>query len=193
MMFERFTAGARQVVRDADDEARRLRHGYIGTEHLLLALLRAEGPVSAALNRSGLTIDWVDAEIRRHTGVPNDPFDAEAAAALESIGIDLPYIRARLEETFGPDALMPPPPRRGRWRRRPVQQDHRMFTPRAKKVLQLGMRESRQLGHGHIGPEHLLLGILREGEGLAARIVADAGLNPADLRRDILDGLGRAA
>jgi ATP-dependent Clp protease ATP-binding subunit ClpA len=123
----------------------------------------------------------VDAEIRRHVGAPEDPFDEAAEAALESIGIDLRQIRARLEETFGPDALSPPV----RPRRRPT--DPRPFTPRAKNVLELGLREARQLGHGHIGPEHLLLGILREGRGLAARIITDAGLNPATLRRDILD------
>ena len=128
MMFERFTAGARQVVRDADDEARRLRHGYIGTEHLLLALARAGGTVGAALTRGGLTADRVDAEIRRRVGAPKDPFDAEAEAALESIGIDLSFIRARLEETFGPDALTPPARRRGLWRRCP--EDPRPFTPR---------------------------------------------------------------
>jgi len=188
-MFERFSASARGVVKGADAEARRLRHDHIGTEHLLLALLRAEGTVGAALIRHGLLPDRVEAEIRCHIGAPDDPFDAEAEAALESIGIDLASIRARLEESFGPDALLPPARRRGRWRLA----DPRPFTPRAKKVLELGLRESRQLGHGHIGPEHLLLGILREGQGLGARIVKDAGFNLADLRRDILDEIGRAA
>jgi ATP-dependent Clp protease ATP-binding subunit ClpA len=187
MMFERFTTGARQVVQSADHEARRLQHGHIGTEHLLLALLRADGAGGAVLLRAGLHPDRVDAEIRRHVGAPDDPFDQAAEAALESIGIDLRQIRARLEEAFGPDALSPLARRRCR------SGGPRPFTPRAKKVLELGLQEARQLGSAHIGPEHLVLGILREGRGLASRIIADAGLNPAALRRDILDEMGRAA
>lgn len=177
-----------------------MRHGHVGTEHLLLGLLRDDAGVAGGagvgevLARAGLTPDRVRAEIGRHVGTAPDPFDADAEAALESIGIDLRLIRSRLEEAFGPDALAHAGPvsRRGVLRRRRLGPG-RPFTPRAKKVLELALREARHLGSDHIGPEHIMLGIIRDGGGLAARILADAGLNLASLRRDIIGGLGRAA
>ena len=133
-MFERFTDRARRVVVLAQEEARRLDHNHIGTEHLLLGLLR-EG-------------------------------DGVAARALSALHISLDQARLEIEGIIG----------RGR---RPSS-DHIPFTPRAKKVLELSLREAQQLGHAYIGTEHLLLGLLREGEGVAAQVLVTLG---ADLNR----------
>ena len=133
-MFERFTDRARRVLVLAQEEARLLNHGAIGTEHILLGLV-AEG-------------------------------DGLAAEALESLDISLDAVREKVEEHIGPSAGPPSasPP----------------FTPRAKKVLELSLREALQLGHNYIGTEHLLLGIVREGEGVGALVLIGLG---ADLER----------
>ena len=140
-MFERFTNGARQVAVLAREEARMLGHDRIGTEHLLLGLLR-EG-------------------------------DGVAASALESLGISLEAVRQQVAEIRGHDQQARP--------------GHIPFTPHAKKALELSLRESLRLGHNYIGPEHILLGLLREGTdtkvegpGVAAQVLVDLG---ADLRR----------
>jgi ATP-dependent Clp protease ATP-binding subunit ClpA len=133
-MFERFTDRARRVVVLAQDEARRLDHNYIGTEHILLGLID-EG-----------------------TGV--------AARALESLGVNLAAVRQQVEEIIGRGQQTP--------------SGHIPFTPRAKKVLELSLRESQQLGHNYIGTEHILLGLLREGDGVAAQVLVKLG---ADLNR----------
>ena len=128
-MFERFTDRARRVVVLAQEEARMLNHDYIGTEHLLLALIR-EGQ-----------------------GV--------AAKALQSLGISLQAVRHQVEEIIGQG--------------QGPKQGHIPFTPRAKKVLELSLREAHQLGHDYIGTEHLLLGLVREGHGVAAQVLAKLG------------------
>jgi ATP-dependent Clp protease ATP-binding subunit ClpA len=133
-MFERFTDRARSVVRLAEEEARRLGHNYIGTEHILLGLLReAEGV---------------------------------AAKALQSLGISLDAVRQQVEEIIG--------------RGQQVPFESIPFTPRAKKVLELSLRESLQLRHNYIGTEHILLGLIREGDGVAAQVLVKLG---ADLKR----------
>jgi hypothetical protein len=124
-MFERFTDRARRVVVLAQEEARLLGHHYIGTEHLLLGL------------------------IREAQGV--------AAKALESLGFSLEAVRAQVEEIIGQGQSAPT--------------GHIPFTPRAKKVLELSLRESRSLGHDYIGTEHILLGLIREREGVAAQVL----------------------
>lgn len=125
-MFERFTARARRVVVHAQEEARRLQHNYIGTEHLLLGLLREpDGVASVVLERLGLTLD-----------------DA----------------RHYVADQIGPG-------------KKPAKTGHIPFTPRAKKVLELALREAIQLGHNYIGTEHLLLGLVREGDGVGAQIL----------------------
>jgi ATP-dependent Clp protease ATP-binding subunit ClpA len=169
-MFERFTEGARAAVTAADRHAGALQHGWIGTEHLLLGLLddpalRAARIVAGA----GLTGDAVRAEVVRIVGVGEPDLDADALATL---GIDLDAVRERVERTFGPGALAR---RRGR-RGRVVTGGRRPFTPRAKKVLELSLREAVARGDALIGAEHLMLGMLREGDGVAARILAGAGL-----------------
>jgi ATP-dependent Clp protease ATP-binding subunit ClpA len=133
-MFERFDDQSRRVVVLAQEEASVLNHGYIGTEHILLGLLR-EG-------------------------------DGYAARTLESLGISLDAVRQQVEEIIGQGQQAP--------------SGHIPFTPRAKKVLELSLRESLQLGHGYIGTEHILLGLIREGDGVAAQVLVTLG---ADLNR----------
>ena len=133
-MFERFTDRARSVVVLAQEEARRLDHNYIGSEHILLGLLR-EG-------------------------------EGIAAKALESLGIRLDAVRQKVKEIIGRGQQTP--------------SGHIPFTPRAKKVLELALRESLQLGHNYIGTEHILLGLIREGDGVATLVLVTLG---ADLNR----------
>ncbi len=133
-MFERFTDRARRVIVLAQEEARMLNHNYIGTEHILLGLVR-EG-------------------------------EGVAAEALESLGISLDAVRQQVEEIIGQGQEAPT--------------GHIPFTPRAKKVLELSLRESLQLGHNYIGTEHILLGLIREGDGVAAQVLVRLG---ADLNR----------
>jgi hypothetical protein len=133
-MLERFTDRARRVVKLAEEEARRLNHNYIGTEHILLGLIR-EG-------------------------------EGVAAKALESLGISLDAVRQQVEEIIGQGQQAP--------------FDVIPFTPRSKKVLELSLRESQQLGHNYIGTEHILLGLIREGDGVAAQVLVKLG---ADLNR----------
>jgi ATP-dependent Clp protease ATP-binding subunit ClpC len=131
-MFEKFTERGRKVIIYAREEAERRQNDYLGTEHLLLALLREEEGISAAIiKKMGISIDEVRMEIERK----------------------LPYGTNVL--TFGD---IP-------------------FTPRAKKVLELAVEEARLIGHGYIGSEHLLLGILREDEGIAGRTLRSFGAN----------------
>ena len=124
-MFERFTDKARHVVVLAQEEARRLDHNYIGTEHLLLGLL----------------------------GVP----DGVGGRALASVGIKLDPARQEVLDIVGRGKAAP--------------SGHIPFTPRAKKVLELALREALQLQHNYIGTEHVLLGVIREGEGVAVEIM----------------------
>lgn len=169
-MFERFTTQAREAVVQAQAAARELGHRSIGTEHLLLSLMRVpDGLAQRVLRANGLGETDVIAAIR--TQVVTDVLDA---AALETIGIDLDTVREKVEATFGPGALDPPATRRAG--------GHVPFAPRAKKVLELSLREAIRLKHKRIADGHLLLGILREGEGLAAKIIADAGIDHAALR-----------
>jgi ATP-dependent Clp protease ATP-binding subunit ClpA len=133
-VFERFTDRSRRAVALAQEEARRLRHHYIGTEHLLLGLI--------------------------------DEGEGVAAKALDSLGVSREDVRLQVEEIIGRGFDAPP--------------GHVPFTPRAKKVLELSLREALQLGHNYIGTEHILLGVIREGEGVAAQVLQKLG---ADLNR----------
>ncbi len=147
-MFERFTERARQVVVLAQDEARSLKHNYIGTEHILLGLLREE---------EGL-----------------------AARVLESLDITVEEVRAQVARIVGQGDE--------------VTTGQIPFTPRAKKVLELALREALSLGHKYIGTEHILLGLVRENEGVAARILLDFDADAEKIRNEIirmLSGPGR--
>jgi hypothetical protein len=125
-MFERFTERARMVVVLAQEEARTLRHNYIGTEHLLLGLLRDGGAAARAFERFDVTLEEVQAQVARIVGQGDE-----------------------------------------------VSMGQIPFTPRAKKVLELSLREALKEGDNYIGPEHILLGLIAEGEGVAARILMD--------------------
>jgi ATP-dependent Clp protease ATP-binding subunit ClpA len=175
-MFERFTEDARLVVVEAQDEAKRLHHGRIGTEHLLLALLGRRTPATAVLLHHGLTREAVTESVIGYVG--QGDLDAEALTAL---GIDLDAVRSTVEATFGPGAL-DGPGGRGPGGRLP-------FTPRAKKVLELSLREALALKQKAITDGHIALGLIREGEGLAAKVLHDLGVDPVDLRRDITAAL----
>jgi ATP-dependent Clp protease ATP-binding subunit ClpA len=187
MMFERFTDRARAVVMRARSEAQELRHPVVGTEHLLLGLLAEEGGLAhAVLREAGLDGERVRADLRRLVGTPPQVLGEADAAALRTIGIDLDAVLARIEESFGPEALDPPPSPEQGWRvfgRGRRRRDGGRFGPRARKVLELSLREALRLKHKHIGTEHILLGLVREGDGLAARIITDAGVDLAGLRR----------
>jgi ATP-dependent Clp protease ATP-binding subunit ClpC len=139
-MFERFTDRARRSVVLAQEEARMLNHNYIGTEHILLGLVR-EG-------------------------------DGVAARVLESMDISVTEIRTRVEEMVGRGQAATP--------------GHIPFTPRAKKVLELALREALQLGHNYIGTEHILLGLVREGEGVAAQVLVALGSDLERVRQAVL-------
>jgi ATP-dependent Clp protease ATP-binding subunit ClpA len=173
-MFERFTDEARGVTVGAETHARALHHGWIGTEHLLLALLDDdERRVARVLAAHGVTGPWVRAEVERIIGRGEPDLDADALATL---GIDLDAVRERVERTFGPGALYQRACRRGR------RGDRRPFTPRAKKALELSLREAIAIGDTFIGAEHLLLGLVREGDGVAARILRERGVDDATVR-----------
>jgi ATP-dependent Clp protease ATP-binding subunit ClpA len=181
-MFERFTEEARSAVVAASQQAEGLHHGYIGTEHLLLGLLDDRGtPTARLLADRGVDGEWVRGEVERIVGRGEPDLDAEALATL---GIDLDAVRERVERTFGPGALA----RRRTCRRGIVRSGpHIPFTPRAKKVLELSLREAIEMGDKHIGSEHVLLGLAREGDGVAAAILrsraVDRGVVRAELQR----------
>ncbi|PZG05647.1 Clp protease [Nonomuraea aridisoli] len=144
-MFERFTDRARRVVVLAQEEARTLNHDFIGTEHILLGLLK-EGEGLGAL-------------------------------VLGGCGVEIGHVRGFVEREVGRGATSPG--------------GHIPFTPRAKKVLELSLREALQLRHNYIGTEHILLGLIREGQGLAVQALTDAGADLADVRQRVLGRVGR--
>jgi len=144
-MFNRFTERARRVILLAREEAKRLDHDYLGTEHLLLGLIR-EG-------------------------------EGVAALALQNMGIDLEQVRQEVEKAVG----------RGGGS---LFLGQIPFTPRAKKVLELAVTEARNLGHNYIGTEHLLLGLIREGEGVAAQILTNLGADLERVREEVVALLG---
>lgn len=142
-MFERFTDRARRVIVLAQEEARSLKHNYIGTEHLLLGLIR-EG-------------------------------EGVAAKALASKGVELDATRQQVEEMIGKGSAAPT--------------GHIPFTPHARQVLELSLREALQLGHSYIGTEHVLLGLIREGEGVGTQVLVKMGVDVADLRTSVIDAI----
>lgn len=194
-MFEHFTDRARGAVVLAQEEARGLHHNHIGTEHLLLGLLHDSTSVGRkALDRLGVRLDDVRSEVVRVVGEgPPAALGDQDAEALRAIGIDLDEVRRRVEATFGEGALeqMAQAGRRRR-RTRCVPSTGRVpFTPRAKKVLELALRESKALRHRYIGTEHILLGLVREREGLAAEILAERDVSDQRVRtvvNDLLSG-----
>lgn len=206
-MFERFTPQARSVVIDAQREARELRHGNIGTEHLLLAVLRhPEEPGAATLVRLGVTRETCRAAAAALVTGEADPLGPADAEALRALGIDLEEIRRRTEDTFGPGALdapgRPPEKQRGRFplgRRRggedspgPVK-GHLPFASRAKKALELSLRESIAVKDRHIGVEHLVLGLLRSEDRTTRGLFERLGIEPSPVRDLVLADRREAA
>ncbi|WP_373894571.1 ATP-dependent protease ATP-binding subunit ClpC [Virgibacillus natechei] len=143
MMFGRFTERAQKVLALSQEEAVRLGHNNIGTEHILLGLVR-EG-------------------------------EGIAAKALESLGLEVPKIQEEVEKLIGVG-------------KKPMQSIH--YTPRAKKVVELSQDEARKLGHSYVGTEHILLGLIREGEGVAARVLNNLGVSLNKARQQVLQLLG---
>lgn len=143
-MFGRFTERAQKVLFLAQEEAKRLNHNFVGTEHLLLGLVR-EG-------------------------------EGIAAKSLQKLGIDLAKVRQEVEKIIGKGD-------------KPVLQSV-SYTPRAKKVIELAIEEGRNLGHNYVGTEHLLLGLIREGEGIAARVLANLGVDLKRARVQVIHLLG---
>jgi ATP-dependent Clp protease ATP-binding subunit ClpA len=166
-MFERFTAEARAAVTAAQDEALSLHHGWIGTEHLLLGVLRADGG-ARLLEGFGVELAPVREDVVRLIGRGEEDIDRDALATL---GIDLDAVRERVEKAFGPGALS----RRERCRGGTFG-GHLPFTARAKKALELTLREGIALGARELTSEHVVLGLLREGDGVAAQILSARGV-----------------
>jgi len=172
-MFERFTGRARAAVASAQEEARALGHRWIGTEHLLLGIAADPDSVGAKiLTRAGLEHSALREAVRQAIG-EGSPDDA---SALASIGIDLEAVRQAVEAAFGAGALE-------RTRAGCVP-----FTARAKKSLELALREAKALGHDYIGTEHMLLG-LAHGGGVARDVLAARGLDSDRLRALVVDEL----
>jgi ATP-dependent Clp protease ATP-binding subunit ClpC len=143
-MNGKFTERAQKVIAYAQEEARRLNHNVVGTEHLLLGLIR-EG-------------------------------EGVAARALINLGIDATKVRNQVEMMIGvgPFAIQGPIG----------------YTPRAKRVMELAMDESRKLGHNYVGTEHILLGLIREGEGVAAQVLTNLGISLDKAQSEVLNLLG---
>nr|WP_308209035.1 Clp protease N-terminal domain-containing protein [Actinoallomurus purpureus] len=173
MVFERFTELAKRAVTASQDAAVALGHDFIGTEHLLLGLASTAGTASEVLRGHGIELQRAREETVRllaEAGVAATG-GQEAKDALSSIGIDVVEIQRHADDTFGPGAFrFPRPP----------------FTPRAKKVLvELTLREAQALGHQRIDTEHLLLGLLADGEGIATQVLTALGAEATALREAV--------
>jgi ATP-dependent Clp protease ATP-binding subunit ClpA len=176
-MFERFTQEARQAVVQAQEEARALHQDWVGTEHLLLALLSETRTSTAAiLARYGLDHDEMAAAISGYGGT--DRLDAEALTAL---GIDLDAVRDRIEASFGPGALDREAP--GSPQEKPS--GHIPFTKPAKKALELSLREAIALKSKGISDGHLVLGVLRTREGMGVKVLTDRDVDVSGLQREV--------
>ena len=139
--FGRFTERAQRALVYAQEEAKNMGHNYVGTEHLLLGLLReGEGLASQVLRSLGITPEKVRSQVVSLVGNGNYNFN----------------------EGFG-------------------------YTPRTKRIMELSFYEARNLGHNYVGTEHLLLALMREGEGVAARILKDAGIDLQKVREQIIE------
>ncbi len=164
-MFERFTKRARTVVVHAQEIARERHCAAIGTEHLLLALFaEPDGLAATILERRQVSRSDVEADL-----IHGGPFDAEALAML---GIDLDEVRRQADEAFGPGALeRTRAARPAGWR-----PGHLPFEPATKKALELALREAVRMGHGFLGTEHLLLGLLHDGRAHDVLVARGVGL-----------------
>jgi ATP-dependent Clp protease ATP-binding subunit ClpA len=191
-MFERFTTEARETVVRARGQAIELRHPAVGTEHLLLSMADDTGVAGDVLRSAGITAESVKAKIQQRVPPAPGLLTAQDAEALRSVGIDLDAVLARIEESFGPDALLPPAHTGRGWFGRKRGTGGR-FGPGAKKVLELSLREALRLKDNHISSGHVLLGLLRAGEGMGAQILAESGADLTVLRARTEQALRNAA
>jgi len=257
-MFERFGPDAKVTVVDAQKHARRLGHNYIGGEHILLSAVSQSSRASAILAAHGLTPEYVEAEITRRVGsgagagAGADLFGSLDRDALAAIGIDLDTVRARIEASFGPQALAradfelqrgtklkprpagslrsrldprralpprltrkwrsganrcgsrrlpgvtPPSPARpaggpGRNRAAAPPNGHIPFTPAAKRILELTLRETLQLHDSTIGIEHIALALTVVKQGMVPHILAGADTSAPALHAEITDQYRQAS
>jgi ATP-dependent Clp protease ATP-binding subunit ClpC len=139
-VFERFTERARGVVTSAQNEARALKHNYIGTEHILLGLI--------------------------------DEVDTVAESVLKELGVTRDYVTEQIERIIGAGDASP--------------SGQLPFTPRTKRLIDMSLREALSLGHNYVGTEHILLGLTRETESVATRILTDLGLDSESIRDGVL-------
>jgi len=253
-MLERFAQDARYAVVQAQHHARRLGHNYIGGEHILLAVVSQSSPASAILAAHGITPEYVEAEITRRVGPGTNAglFGNLDRDALAAIGIDLDTVRARIEASFGPQALaradlelrrcrkgpngsprslrarldprraLPP----GLIRRRhcganrgdrrlpramplqasrpadapgrnqaadPPRDGHIPFTPNAKRILELTLRETLQLRESTIGVQHMALALTVVKHGMVPHILAGADASASALHAEIVDQYRQAS
>jgi ATP-dependent Clp protease ATP-binding subunit ClpA len=239
MMFGRLTPDARAVVAGAVEQAGRLGHRYVGGEHLLLATVSAGQPASAVLCAHGLTPGRVEEEIVAQVGLGAEAsfFGGLDRDALASIGIDMDAVRARIEASFGPQALSAASQamysaahrrrRSGRWpapvrhlrRRRarraliasrgpgpqeagprgprqapgPLPGVHLPFTPIAKKILELALREALALHDSNVGVEHIALALVSVKRGLVPSVMSAADAPEPALRAAILERYQQAS
>jgi ATP-dependent Clp protease ATP-binding subunit ClpA len=231
MMLERFTPDARTVIKNAVEHASRLGHRYVGAEYLLLAAVSTGQPASAVLCAHGLTPERVEDEIVRRVGLGAGAglFSGLDRDALASIGIDIDAVRARIESSFGPQALSAaawavhretrrrrPGPVRS-WRRRtrrsivtplapepalatgryqapgPLPHGRLPFTPVARKILELSLREAVARHDSHIGIEHIALALSSVKRGMVPSILAAAGVPESALRAEISERYRQAS
>ena len=183
-MFERFTAASRSIIAAGQDEARVLRHGAVGPEHLLLGLLGLPGdPAAELLRGNGLDLPTARQAVQCLHAATGTELDAEA---LGTIGIDLDTVREKVEAVFGIGALSVGADPKGRRRWGGGSSGGCMpFTPAAKKSLELALREALALKSREILPGHVLLGLLRDADTPTARVVRDHGLELTTTRERI--------
>jgi ATP-dependent Clp protease ATP-binding subunit ClpC len=161
-----FTERVRRVLQQAREEAIALRHEYVGTEHILLGLLKGGGVAEAALQNLGINLDHVREKVLET--VKPGPVDSTATAAAPPGGL-----LGAIADSMGFRHKMDLP-----------------YTSRAKKVLELSMQEARYLRHSYVGTEHLVLGLLREERGIAAQILTSMGLTIDGVRNEVIRILG---
>jgi ATP-dependent Clp protease ATP-binding subunit ClpA len=187
-MFERFTQQARDVVVDAQEEARVLGHDEIIPEHILLAVLSdADSLGAGVLRQLGVDRDAVRVEVAT--------LGSSDADALRAIGVDLEAVRRQAEAAFGPGALDRPRRRRSGLFRSVLMGGHLPFSSPAKKVLEQALREALALEHNYIGTEHILLGLLADDRGSVPHTLRRLAtpVDPAAVRARVIETLRGAA
>lgn len=192
-MFEQFSEPARKIVVDAQAHARRLGHGFLGCEHLLMAVVSADSEDARVLRGLGLTLEVVEAATLRIIGGPSAVLDREALAA---IGIDLDLVREKVEASFGPDVLAPSSRRCGRRRRRrscDSDSGHIPFTGRAKECMELTVREAQAVHAAVIGVEHIALALTSITGGVVPEIFAAQRVSAGGVHTKILDRFRQAS